>query len=82
LVLQVKDVFLPWYNAYRFSVQNAIRLDVEGLAPFNLMDFSTLQKSTNSLDCWINPASQSLVSFVRQEMEAYRLYMVSIECGR
>ncbi|KAH9574076.1 hypothetical protein CY35_01G036400 [Sphagnum magellanicum] len=40
------------------------------------MDFSTLQKSTNALDCWINSASQSLVSFVHQEMEAYRLYMV------
>jgi len=78
----VKDVFLPWYNAYRFLVQNAIQLDAEGLAPFKPMDFSTLQKSTNALDCWINSASQSLVSFVHQEMEAYRLYMVSIECGR
>ncbi len=78
----MKDVILPWYNAYRFSVQNAIWLDVEGLAPFKPMDFSTLQKSTNGLDRWINSASQSLVSFVCQEMEAYRLYTVSIECGR
>jgi isoleucyl-tRNA synthetase len=78
----VKDVFLPWYNAYRFFIQNAIRLNVEGLAPFKPMDFSTLQKFTNAFNCWINSASQSLVSFVRQEMEAYRLYTVSIECGR
>jgi isoleucyl-tRNA synthetase len=77
----VKDVFLPWYNAYRFLVQNVLRLEVEGLAPFRPMDFSTLQKSTNALDRWINSASQSLVFFVRQEMEAYRLYTVSIiEC--
>jgi hypothetical protein len=47
--------------------QNAIPLDVEGLAPFKLMDFSTLQKSTNALDCWSNSASQSLVSFVSIE---------------
>jgi isoleucyl-tRNA synthetase len=74
-------VFLPWYNAYRFLVQNVLRLEVEGLAPFRPMDFSTLQKSTNALDRWINSASQSLVFFVRQEMEAYRLYTVSIiEC--
>ncbi|CAE5968340.1 unnamed protein product [Arabidopsis arenosa] len=25
----VKDVFLPWYNAYRFLVQNAKRLEIE-----------------------------------------------------
>ncbi|CAM6043693.1 unnamed protein product [Sphagnum compactum] len=72
----VRDVFLPWYNAYRFLVQNVLRLEVEGLAPFRPMDFSTLQKSTNALDRWINSASQSLVFFVRQEMEAYRLYTV------
>lgn len=26
----VKDVFLPWYNAYRFLVQNVVRLEAEG----------------------------------------------------
>lgn len=25
----VKDVFLPWYNAYRFLVQNVLRSEVE-----------------------------------------------------
>lgn len=25
----VKDVFLPWYNAYRFLVQNVLRLEAE-----------------------------------------------------
>ncbi|PWZ05187.1 hypothetical protein Zm00014a_001843 [Zea mays] len=34
----VKDVFLPWYNAYRFFVQNAKRLEVEGLASFSPME--------------------------------------------
>ncbi|KAJ9178386.1 hypothetical protein P3X46_010273 [Hevea brasiliensis] len=72
----VKDVFLPWYNAYRFLVQNAKRLEVEGLAPFTPLDIGTLKNSPNVLDQWINSATQSLVHFVRQEMDAYRLYTV------
>ncbi|XP_024982543.1 isoleucine--tRNA ligase, cytoplasmic [Cynara cardunculus var. scolymus] len=72
----VKDVFLPWYNAYRFLVQNAKRLEVEGLAPFVPLDQATLCNSPNVLDQWINSATQSLVHFVRQEMDAYRLYTV------
>ncbi|KAL6970780.1 isoleucine--tRNA ligase [Sarracenia purpurea var. burkii] len=72
----VKDVFLPWYNAYRFLVQNAKRLEVEGLAPFSPIDQVTLQKSSNVLDQWINSATQSLVHFVQQEMDGYRLYTV------
>lgn len=75
--MQVKDVFLPWYNAYRFLVQNAKRLEVEGLSQFVPIDQITLQKSSNVLDQWINSATQSLVHFVRQEMDAYRLYTVS-----
>ncbi|XP_050372783.1 isoleucine--tRNA ligase, cytoplasmic [Argentina anserina] len=72
----VKDVFLPWYNAYRFLVQNAKRLEVEGFAPFVPIDQATLQESSNVLDQWINSATQSLVYFVRQEMNGYRLYTV------
>lgn len=77
VVWQVKDVFLPWYNAYRFLVQNVKRLDAEGLEPFKPIDRTILQQSTNVLDRWINSASQSLVAFVRQEMDAYRLYTVT-----
>ncbi|XVF59729.1 hypothetical protein PTKIN_Ptkin07bG0299100 [Pterospermum kingtungense] len=72
----VKDVFLPWYNAYRFLVQNAKRLEYEGSAPFVPIALSALQKSSNVLDQWINSATQSLVHFVREEMDAYRLYTV------
>lgn len=77
ILIQVKDVFLPWYNAYRFLVQNAKRLEIEGGAPFIPLDIATLQKSSNVLDQWINSATQSLVHFVRQEMEGYRLYTVN-----
>lgn len=76
---QVRDVFLPWYNAYRFLVQNAKRLEVEGLASFIPIDQATLQNSSNVLDQWINSATQSLVYFVRQEMDGYRLYTVSCQ---
>ncbi|KAL5550220.1 hypothetical protein UlMin_000396 [Ulmus minor] len=72
----VKDVFLPWYNAYRFLVQNAKRLELEGSAPFVPIDQATLQNSSNVLDQWINSATLSLVQFVQQEMNAYRLYTV------
>ncbi|KAG5547967.1 hypothetical protein RHGRI_013605 [Rhododendron griersonianum] len=75
----VKDVFLPWYNAYRFLVQNAKRLEVEGLAPFIPVDKVTLQQSSNVLDQWINSATLSLVHFVQQEMDAYRLYTVALK---
>ena len=78
LIYQVKDVFLPWYNAYRFFVQNAKRLEVEGLASFSPMEQAVLLKSSNVLDHWINSATESLVSFVHQEMDAYRLY--TVEC--
>ncbi|CAN7013934.1 unnamed protein product [Brassica rapa subsp. trilocularis] len=71
----VKDVFLPWYNAYRFLVQNAKRLEIEGSGPFVPTDLATL-RSSNVLDQWIHSATQSLVCFVRQEMDAYRLYTV------
>ncbi|GJX64279.1 isoleucine--tRNA ligase, cytoplasmic [Tanacetum coccineum] len=69
----VKSVFLPWYNAYRFMVQNAMRLPT-----FVPLDQATLHNSANVLDQWINSATQSLVHFVRQEMDAYRLYTVSL----
>ncbi|GKF51838.1 isoleucine--tRNA ligase, cytoplasmic, partial [Tanacetum coccineum] len=68
----VKDVLLPWYNAYRFLVQNANRL-----ATFDPLNPDTLLNSANVLDQWIILATQSLVHFVRLEMDAYRLYTVS-----
>ncbi|PKA47897.1 Valine--tRNA ligase [Apostasia shenzhenica] len=72
----VKDVFLPWYNAYRFLVQNTKRLEAEWSAPFIPMNHAVLLKSSNVLDQWINSAAESLVCFVRHEMDAYRLYTV------
>ncbi|GMJ13010.1 hypothetical protein like AT4G10320 [Hibiscus trionum] len=72
----VKDVLLPWYNGYRFLVQNAKRLEYEGSAPFVPIAATALQKSSNVLDQWINSATRSLVHFVGEKMDAYLLYTV------
>uniref|UniRef100_A0A7S3R0N5 isoleucine--tRNA ligase n=2 Tax=Dunaliella tertiolecta TaxID=3047 RepID=A0A7S3R0N5_DUNTE len=71
----VKDVFLPWYNAYRFLVQNVIRLEVEVGTKFK-MGAVDLDKASNVLDRWIAASSRNLTQYVRQEMGAYRLYTV------
>ncbi|KAI3433769.1 hypothetical protein D9Q98_003575 [Chlorella vulgaris] len=71
----VKDVFLPWYNAYRFLVQNTLRWEAETGRSFQPLSVETAA-ATNVLDRWICAASRSLTAFVRCEMEAYRLYTV------
>jgi len=70
----LKDVMLPWYNAYRFFVQSVERVEAdEGAGAFK-PDQERALRSTNTLDRWILATASSLVAFVRQEMEAYRLY--------
>lgn len=71
----LKDVFLPWYNAYRFLVQNILRFEKDEGLKFEYKE-DKLAESTNIMDRWIISCIQSLVSFVKEEMEAYRLYTV------
>ncbi|XP_072438231.1 isoleucine--tRNA ligase, cytoplasmic isoform X2 [Chiloscyllium punctatum] len=71
----LKDVFLPWYNAYRFLVQNVQRLHKEEGIQF-LFNESTIEDSDNIMDKWILSFTQSLIRFLKAEMEAYRLYTV------
>lgn len=71
----LKDLFLPWYNAYRFLSQNIIRLEQEDNVAFQF-DENNCQPSTNVMDCWILSFTQSLLIFVKKEMDAYRLYTV------
>lgn len=70
----VKDVFLPWYNAYRFFIQEAGRYEAAGqkFAP----DSKRVSASKNHMDRWINANTQTLLKFVCEEMNAYRLYTV------
>ncbi|XP_061893468.1 isoleucine--tRNA ligase, cytoplasmic [Entelurus aequoreus] len=71
----LKDVFLPWYNAYRFLVQNVERLQKEEDMQF-LYNENTAKQSDNIMDKWIQSFTQSLIQFVKAEMDAYRLYTV------
>jgi len=70
----VKDVFLPWYNVYRFLVQETTRYEAEH-GKF-VPDPSRIKKSKNLMDKWINASMHNLIKFVRDEMDAYRLYTV------
>ena len=70
----LKDLFLPWYNAYRFLVQNVRRVEGETGCLFDPL--APGQEPVNVLDRWIASATSSLVTFVKTEMEAYRLYTV------
>uniref|UniRef100_A0A4W6DZA1 isoleucine--tRNA ligase n=1 Tax=Lates calcarifer TaxID=8187 RepID=A0A4W6DZA1_LATCA len=71
----LKDVFLPWYNAYRFLVQNVQRLQKEDEIQF-LYNENTAKQSDNIMDKWIQSFTQSLIQFFKAEMDAYRLYTV------
>jgi len=70
----LKDVFLPWYNAYRFLFQNIEQFEKDqGEFIFKEENFG---KSENIMDKWIISFTQSLLSFVAKEMAGYRLYTV------
>ncbi|XP_074499398.1 isoleucine--tRNA ligase, cytoplasmic [Sebastes fasciatus] len=71
----LKDVFLPWYNAYRFLVQNVQRLQKEDEIQF-LYNENTTKQSDNIMDKWIQSFTQSLIQFFKAEMEVYHLYTV------
>jgi len=71
----VKEVFLPWYNAYRFFVQNAQRFELVHKQTYSF-DPDSVPKAHNFMDKWIVAASQNLIKNVRHEMDNYRLYTV------
>lgn len=70
----VRDVFLPWYNAYVFLVQEVTRY--EGANGKFVLDIQRAKASKNLMDRWILASNHGLIEFVRTEMEAYRLYTV------
>ncbi|EDQ92788.1 uncharacterized protein MONBRDRAFT_19043 [Monosiga brevicollis MX1] len=71
----IKDVFLPWLNAFRFFEQQAERWKQAVGRPFTF-DSAKACPSTNKMDKWILAFTQDLIRFVKQEMAAYRLYTV------
>ena len=71
----VRDVFIPWYHAYRLFVQSANALEGASGKPVD-RDAQCALASTNTMDRWILASAHSLLRFMRQEMELYRLYTV------
>ena len=74
----VKDVFIPWFHVYRFLLQNINRWELENDKKwmFDESLFNDLDNFSNIFDKWILASTQDLISFVRQELGAYRLYTV------
>lgn len=69
----IKDVFLPWYNAFRFLMQNVERIVQEDKINYR---FNERAIRENVMDKWITSFTQSLIDFMKKEMAAYRLYTV------
>lgn len=76
----VKDIFLPWFNAYRFMIQNITRFEERAGKNFVYdpkMRFEVARNpEANQMDKWIIAANQHLIKFVRNEIDNYRLYSV------
>ena len=71
----IKEVFLPWFNSYRFLVQNAGRYETATGQSYKF-DPESLKNSNNFMDRWIIASCQNLIKSVRHEMESYKLYAV------
>lgn len=69
----VSSVLLPWYNSFKFLKDAADLFKKENGADFV---YDPSLASENVMDRWLLAAIQSLVKFVHEEMQAYRLYTV------
>ena len=75
----VKDVFLPWYNALRLLIQSSDQLKIDKSIPFIYDDqrlHSSIELNTNIMDTWIVSYTQTLIDYVRKEMNGK--YSISI----
>ncbi|UXI18281.1 Tropomodulin [Sarcoptes scabiei] len=72
----LKDVFIPWFNAYRFLVQNIFLYEQTNPDKRFQYDKNNNFNSDNIMDRWILSFTQSLFKFIKKEMKAYRLYTV------
>lgn len=72
----VKDIFLPWYNAYRFLIHNISANEQLSFTAFYYEDIGKYQAQLNSTDKWILSSLQILIRNVRKQMEQYKLYNV------
>lgn len=70
----IASVFLPWLNSFRFFLAQVVLLKKDTGIDFQFDPNAPL--SENVMDRWVLARCQSLIAFVRQEMENYRLYTV------
>uniref|UniRef100_A0A7S1CCN3 isoleucine--tRNA ligase n=1 Tax=Bicosoecida sp. CB-2014 TaxID=1486930 RepID=A0A7S1CCN3_9STRA len=74
----VKDVFLPWYNAFRFFMQSVERLQRDSGVVFNPVTARAAEGvADNDMDAWITASVHGLIKFVREMMGEYKLYAVA-----
>lgn len=71
----LKDVIIPWYNAFRFFTQNVQMYEMDNKRSFEINDLENVRLD-NIMDSWIISFTQSLVKFVIEEMNKYHLYKV------
>jgi len=71
----VKDIFIPWFNSYRFFISQARRQEKNEGKKVSY-DENIHNHTTNVMDKWILSALQTLVKNVREEMGKYYLYTV------
>uniref|UniRef100_A0A915DCL4 Isoleucine--tRNA ligase, cytoplasmic n=1 Tax=Ditylenchus dipsaci TaxID=166011 RepID=A0A915DCL4_9BILA len=68
----VKDVFLPWFHAYRFFIQSVQYYEQSSSQKFVFRQTGF----QNVMDKWILSFTNSLVEDVHREMASYKLYNV------
>jgi isoleucyl-tRNA synthetase len=71
----VSGVLLPLWNSYNFFAQQAALYKKNTGSDF-VFDPEAQRTNHNIMDRWVLAAIQSLIKYVHQEMEAYRLYTV------
>ncbi|UYV78874.1 IARS [Cordylochernes scorpioides] len=72
-----KDVFRPWYHAYRLLAQTVLQYQQKwGEEVHFKEELDPEELGSNVMDRWILSLTQSVLAFVKQEMAAYRLYTV------
>lgn len=74
----IRDVLLPWLNAYRFLATQLEAVEAEqGKGSFAYDPSASLNPgSLNTMDAWILASLQTLIKTVRAEMADYKLYAV------
>lgn len=71
----VSGVLLPLWNSYNFFAQQAALFKKNTSQDF-MFDPEMQKTNHNVMDRWVLAATQSLLQYVNQEMEGYRLYTV------